>query len=81
METAVAHLQDNPRTDCDSLGQLYLDCVWLLKAKGEDGRAEELRKQALATLDELAAGIQDQEKRRAFLSGIAAHRQLRQMTG
>jgi predicted ATPase/DNA-binding SARP family transcriptional activator len=77
LETAVAYLLDNPQTDCDALGQLYLDCVTLLQAKGENGRAESLRQQAVVTLRRQADGITNDADRDHFLEGIAAHCRLR----
>jgi len=76
LETAVAYLVDNPQTDCDALGQLYLDCVTLLRAKGENEQADSLRQQAVATLRRQADGIADAEIRGRFLNGVLAHRQL-----
>ena len=76
LETAVAHLVDNPQADCDALGQIYLDCVTLLRAKGENERAESLRQQAMATLRRQATRITDDAARAHFLEGITAHRRL-----
>jgi hypothetical protein len=76
LETAVTYLVDNPQADCDALGQLYLDCVTLLRAKEENEQAESLRRQAVATLRRQAEGIADAAARTHFLEGVAAHRRL-----
>jgi predicted ATPase/DNA-binding SARP family transcriptional activator len=76
LETAVAYLTATPQPDCDALGQLYLDCITLLRAKGESERAESLRQQAMATLRRQATGIADDAARAHFLEGITACRRL-----
>jgi predicted ATPase/DNA-binding SARP family transcriptional activator len=72
LETAVGYLLANPQPDCEALGQLYLDCITLLRAKGENERAESLRQQAVTTLRQQAAGIADDAARAHFLEGITA---------
>jgi tetratricopeptide (TPR) repeat protein len=76
LEAAVSCLTDNAHPDCDSLGQLYLDCILLLQAKGEDKQAAELHQQAILTLNRLAAKIAQEQSRATFLTGISAHRRL-----
>jgi predicted ATPase/DNA-binding SARP family transcriptional activator len=76
LEAAVSCLTDNAHPDCDSLGQLYLDCILLLQAKGEDEQAAELHQQAILTLNRLAAKIAQEQSRATFLTGISAHRRL-----
>jgi predicted ATPase/Tfp pilus assembly protein PilF len=76
LETAVDYLADNPQPDCDFLGQLYLDCISLLQAKGDDERVDSLRQQATATLRQQAAGIAHDADRAHFLERVAAHRRL-----
>jgi predicted ATPase/DNA-binding SARP family transcriptional activator len=73
LETAVAYLADNPQPDCNALGQFYLDCIILLRAKGDEERADSLRQQAVATLRRQADGIANDVDRAHFLKGIAAH--------
>lgn len=75
LETAVTYLVDNPQADCDALGQLYLDCISLLQAKGDEEQASGLLSQVVATLRQQAAGIGDEEARACFLK-IPVHQQL-----
>ena len=72
LETAVAYLVENPQPDCDALGQLYLDCVTLLRAKGENEGAKSLRQQAVATLRRQADGIAADAARAHFLDEVTA---------
>lgn len=73
LETAVTYLIDTPQPDCESLGQLYLDCVTLLQAS-KDSRATFILQQGVALIRRQAAGIADEETRNGFLSKIGAHR-------
>jgi predicted ATPase len=76
LEAAVNCLVDNPQPDCDALGQLYLDCILLLQAKGDDEQAARLWQQAVVTLHRQAAGITQEQSRATFLTGITAHQRL-----
>jgi predicted ATPase/Tfp pilus assembly protein PilF len=76
LETAVSYLVANPQPDCEALGQLYLDCITLLRTKGDDERAGLLLRQAVETLRQQAAGIADTAARTAFLDEVAAHQRL-----
>jgi len=76
LETAVAYLTADSQPDCEALGQLYLDCISLLRAKEDKERADWLLSQAVGTLRRQAAGIADEQERSALLTGIAAHQRL-----
>ncbi len=76
LESAVNQLLDNSQPDCDVLGQLYLDCILLLQAKGENGLAADLKQQALDTLNRLAEGILQAQNQKVFLTEISANRHL-----
>ncbi|MBK9054693.1 MAG: hypothetical protein IPL78_28435 [Chloroflexi bacterium] len=76
LEAAVNCLVDNPQPDCDALGQLYLDCILLLQAKGDDEQAAKLWQQAIVTLHRQAAGITQEQSQATFLTGITAHQRL-----
>ena len=76
LEATVSYLVDNPQPDCDALGQLYLDCILLLQAKGDDGQAAKLWQQAVVTLHRQAAGITQEQSRATFLTGIRPHQRL-----
>ncbi|HRQ41548.1 MAG TPA: BTAD domain-containing putative transcriptional regulator [Chloroflexota bacterium] len=76
LETAVAHLVANPQPDCDTPGQLYLDCVLLLQAKGDEAQAAHLWRQAIAVIRRQADGIDEVQSRLAFLTGIQVHQRL-----
>ncbi|MFO7682004.1 MAG: BTAD domain-containing putative transcriptional regulator [Chloroflexota bacterium] len=75
LETAVAYLADNPQPDCEAPGEMYLNCVTLLRAKGDE-RANSLLRQAVETLRQQAAGIIDEPVRITFLKGIKSHQRL-----
>lgn len=76
LETAVGYLLANPQPDCEALGQLYLDCITLLQARGDDERAGLLLQQAVETLRRQAAGIADAAAQSAFVDEVAAHHRL-----
>jgi predicted ATPase/DNA-binding SARP family transcriptional activator/Tfp pilus assembly protein PilF len=76
LETAVAYLTTNPQPDCDALGQLYLDCISLLRAKGDEERVEWLLSQAVETLRQQATGITDTAAQSTFFDEVAAHQRL-----
>lgn len=76
LEAAVAHLVANPQPDCEALGQLYLDCVTLLRAKRDEEQADLLLRQGVETLRRQAAGIADTAARSAFFAEVVAHRRL-----
>jgi len=72
----VAHLVANPQPDCDTPGQLYLDCVLLLQAKGDEAKAAQLWRQAVAVIRRQANGIDEVQSRAAFLTGVQVHQRL-----
>lgn len=76
LEAALSCLVDNPQPDCDALGELYLDCILLLEAKGKVEQAAHLQQQAVVTLHRQAVGITPEQSRATFLTGIKAHQRL-----
>ncbi|MCL4263757.1 MAG: tetratricopeptide repeat protein [Anaerolineae bacterium] len=81
LEPALAYLTESPQPDCEAPGDFYLDCITLLRAKGDDERSYALLRQAVETLRQQATGIADEEARTHFLSEVLAHRQLLALAG
>lgn len=72
LEATLTYLADNPQPDCDTPGALYLDCVTLLQAKGDE-RASAVLEQGVAMLRQQATSIAGEIERRLFFEGALAH--------
>jgi predicted ATPase len=72
----LAYREDNPQfKGAFEPFRVFLACYQVLKA-AQDPRAQELLTSACALLDERAAKIQDEARRRSFLENVAAHREI-----
>jgi tetratricopeptide (TPR) repeat protein len=75
VEEILGHLQTATLNGTDEPSRVYLTCYRALRANG-DGRADDILEEAHRLLQERAARISDEHKRRSYLENVAANREI-----
>jgi len=75
IEEILQYLESNTLEGTDEPGRIYWTCYRVLRAN-QDPRARDLLETVHRLIQEKAAKISDEKKRRAFLENVATHREI-----